>query len=228
MHKMLSIAAILLLFTTTATLADNDKPASDSNEEAANAAPTDKKWELQDGPNGPVLQEVEELRKQLGPEYSIESPELGIERDHANNEPQPEQKPPQEWNGGRLYQEVREMVKRFRQDARHLEEMAAHAEQLSEFALADQLRGIALRQWEAARELSQPRSTRGYYAPEQTPLSPPGLPASNTQGSNWEWGPTEINRPKTEIPSKSAPSYGVPSAPKQRFSVPNQEEPKKR
>ncbi|PQO27397.1 hypothetical protein C5Y96_17820 [Blastopirellula marina] len=226
MQNQLFMTAALVLFSVTITLADEKPPGRSEEARPAEAIPEEKNWELQEGPKGPVLKEVESIRNQLGPEYSIESKELGIERDRDLSSPHTNERPNEPWSGTKLHQEVREFVTKFRNDARHLEEMAAHAEQLSEFALADQLRAMAHRQWEAARELSQPRSTRDYrelWRP--TPAPPSAAPVSTPN----PYGPPHDVKPSMpERPAESAPQYGVPSAPNQRFSVPRQPEPRKR
>lgn len=230
MQNQLLLAAALVLFSATFTLADDNAPTRSEKENPSGTSTAEKRWEYQEGPNGPILKEVESIRQQLGPEYSIESKELGIERDRDATKPSKSDQPDEEWNGTKLYQQVRELVQKFRQDARHLEEMAAHAEQLSEFALADQLREMAHRQWEAARELSQPRSTRGYRDPGQPVPTPPKATLGNppTPYPVMSSSQLEAKPPQPESPPESAVPYGVPSAPKQRFSFPSEPEPRKR
>lgn len=222
------MAAAVILLSATITLADDKTPPLQEAAPPAGTAPAENKWELQDGPSGPVLKEVEDIRKQLGPEYSIESKELGIQRDRDSTNSPSADKPGEEWNESKLYQHIRGLVSKFRQDARHLEELAAHAEQLSEFALADQLREMAHRQWEAARELSQPRSTRHYQEPQRPVSSPPQTPPQSAKSTEWEYGPSNLNTPNADSSSESAVPYGVPSAPRQRFDTPNEPERRKR
>lgn len=226
MQNHLFMAAILIFFATTLTLADDSLPASKDASRASKPDAANNNWNPEDGTFGQVLKQIKELRKELGPEFSIESKELGIERNHDEAAFPKGDKPEEEWSGTKLHQEVRELVSKFRRDARHLEEMAAQAEQLSEFALADQLREMAHRQWEAARELSKPRSAQNYHQPSQpTPIpahTPPPMAPSP------RWTPHEDKPPMTDIPAESSSAYGVPSAPNQRFSVPSTPKPRTR
>ncbi|MEW4561397.1 hypothetical protein AB1K70_02660 [Bremerella sp. JC770] len=179
MQNQFLLAPIVLLLAASFSLADDKEPALEFG--PTDIDPTKRQWKLEDGPNGKVLKEVEEIRKQLGAEYSIESEELGIKRDDANEGSLPEIQPDQEWTRDKLFREVRQLVNRFRDNARHLEELAAQAEQTSEYGLADQLREMARHQWEHARKLSARR---------------PSQPHENL----WQFGPQ----------SGSAPAYTPP------------------
>ncbi|MBA2117322.1 hypothetical protein [Bremerella alba] len=212
MQNHLIMAATLILFATNISLAEENPPAFQLEDPSSKASGAKKKWKFAEGSNGSMLKEVEEIRKQLGPEYSIESKTLGIERDHSQAKPPESDNSDEEWPGTKLYKEVRELVNKFRHDARHLEEMAAQAEHLSEFALADQLRGMARRQWEAARELSNPYSTRPYHAPRAAePYRPAGNPPKDLPGYNV---PPSHTLPS--IRSKPVPQYGAPNNPSEQ------------
>lgn len=216
MQNQLFMAAILVLFTTQLSLADDKQPTP----------PAENKQEHEKAAI-PVLEAVEEIRQQLGPEFSIESEEFGIERDQAIEKPTDgEWHATDEWPGTKLYQEVRELVGKFRQNARHLEELAGQAEQMSEYGLADQLREIARHQWEHARELSKPRSTRPYYSP--SPTNPPQPYGAQPAMATPHWGTPYYQPPTTDSPTQAKPPYGAPSAPSQRFSVPDATKPKTR
>jgi len=222
MKIQLLMSTVLILFATTLTLAD-DKESWQFAEQPSEPDSAKKQWKLEDGPGGKLLKEVEEIRKQLGSEFSIESKELGIERDQSTQEPTDSQwQTTNPWPGTKLYQEVRELVGKYRRDARHLEEMAAEAEQISDFALADQLRGIARHHWETARELSKPGSTRHYHQPGVTDSYPPAtyaprrVPASN------------VPAPYQQQPDLSSPvpQYAPPAQPGKHFSIPESKKPK--
>ncbi|QDU76393.1 hypothetical protein Pan97_34420 [Bremerella volcania] len=223
MKNQLLLAATLTLLASNLLLADDKEPAIYEESRPSNTEHENRKFDQV--PGGPALKEVEEIRKQLGPEFSIESKELGIERDRR--EPQSaddEWRPTEDWPGTQLYQEVRELVGKFRHNARHLEELAAQAEQMSEYGLADQLREMARHQWEHARELSKPRSTRQYHNPWQATPPHAAPPVVATP----HWAPPEYHPPTNNRPREPAPTYRAPSAPSQQFGVPSSSEPKTR
>lgn len=219
MQNRLPLAALLILLSASLSLAEEDAPTF-QDEAASSNTPQDEA--IYDS----TLKEVEEIRKQLGPDFSIESKELGIERERAKDNPSKSHPSDEQWPGTKLYREVRELVNKFRHDARHLEEMAAHAEQLSEFPLADQLREMARRQWEAARELSRPRSTQSYHQPGHPSPVTGKMPPNREPGP--QRAPHENRPPVLRGPMEPITPYGVPAAPNHRFNGPNAPEPTKR
>lgn len=226
MQNRLFMAAILLLFTTTTLLADKDEPALPEGAEAPSTEPTKDQWEPKPKISETEREQFEEIRRQLGPEFSIESEEFGIERERPDSTPHLDKQHGEEWQGTKLYQQVRELVNRFRENARHLEELAGEAERLSEYGLADQLREMARHQWEHARELSKPRSTRPYRDPWQpTPAPTYAAPPAATSPN---WAPIEYRPPANNSPAETAPAYGPPATPSQRFSVPSKPKPQTR
>lgn len=218
MQNHLFVAAILLFSTTSPLLADKDEPVLQGEVATPSTEPTKDEWKPEPKISEPERKQFEEIRQQLGPEFSIESKEFGIERDRPATMPKTDQKQGQELHVTRIYQQVRELVKRFHENARHLEELAGEAEQLSEYGLADQLREMARHQWEHARELSRLPSTQQYHNPwHQTPA--PGYPTPPAAATP-NWAPPAYRPSAKSSPADSAPAYG-PSTPSQRFSVPN-------
>lgn len=226
MQNHLFVAAILLFSTTSPLLADKEAPALQGEVATPSTEPTKDEWKLEPKISEPERKQFEEIRKQLGPEFSIESKEFGIERERPASTPHLDEQNGDECQGTKLYEQVRELVNRFRENARHLEELAGEAEQLSEYGLADQLREMARHQWEHARELSKPRSTQPYRDPWQ-PTLPPTYAAPPAAASP-NWAPIEYRPPANNSPAETAPAYGPPATPSQRFSVPGKSKPQTR
>ncbi|MBI1246338.1 hypothetical protein GC197_00660 [bacterium] len=102
-----------------------------------------------------LTEELEEIRRKLGPGFSIESEEFGIERDRPRPDPDPM---------------LHEMAEQFRHHARRLEELAGDFESRMQYHMADRLREAARRQWEAARILLPPPEE--FMPPGPTPEPP--------------------------------------------------------
>ncbi|GAA4438708.1 hypothetical protein [Bremerella cremea] len=131
---------------------------------------------VQVGGDGSV-EEVEQIRKQLGPEFSIESKEFEIEfenRDHGHRSSSafsPGHPSPDKTT--QMNERLRAMSQATRDQARQLEQMAAEAEMKMQYELADRLRDVARRQWESARFMRAPLE---YPAHPEPGFVPPSFP----------------------------------------------------
>lgn len=145
-----------------------------------------------------VRQEIEQLRSQLGPDYSIDSkvldipftaPRLDQPADNApaggwkfNPQATPEGPKPEPMD------ELTTLIHQIRQQARAMEAMASAFEDDSSYHRADQLREAAWHQWQVARRLAaiatgNPREGKSRELPP--PYSPPFVPPGENQNF---WG----------------------------------------
>ncbi|PQO42287.1 hypothetical protein [Blastopirellula marina] len=144
-----------LAFATTVLLATASLASADPKEEAAAAPPQDITPAVPLQEAVPAM-EIEKIRQQLGPEFSIESEELDISFDRVKETAETRAHAPVAGPHGsnNMDNELRELAEGTRQQARHLEELAARAEVEMQYTLADNLRELARQKWQIARILA--------------------------------------------------------------------------
>lgn len=201
---MLALATATLLATVSIASAEPkaETPATPS-EDVTPAVP------LKDAM--PAM-EIEKIRQQLGPEFSIESKELDISFDRPQDSADIPKFTPAASFGqkGDMDRELRDLAEGTRHQARHLEELAARAESESQYALADNLRDLARQKWQLSRILAG--GTADLRNPVAMPWSQVALPnpyASPNPSSNFLAPMSPM--PGTIFPASSTPSTCEPT-----------------
>lgn len=181
--------------------------------------------DLQDLP-----EDLEEIRRALGPRYSIDSQELDIPYERprgtgsaANEKPGANPTPHME-DPGAIDQELKDVSQTIRVLARRLERLAADAEDRSQYARADQLREIARNHWQSAREVLAPLPNLAAYSdisgppwpstsvnpPYVAPWVPPYTPAPRAAPD----GPSRRSLPASQPPIPPFPRPQVDGDPR--------------
>lgn len=124
---------------------------------AGSEQPSTKSSLPNDAPNFDAIRsELEQVRQDLGAEYSLESKELGISFDRNES---PQGGSVEQPGLSNVDQQLLAISKQIQIQARQLEQLAADAETRTDYQLADRLRELAEQQWKSARAIRSPLST---------------------------------------------------------------------